>query len=438
MHAPSAVAQVIVHRPFGIGGQFRCENWTSLPFARPAMISVIPISTSTTAVGHAQRLADGLTRALFRMSPSAKNSACNGPGPASCRGHYQTASPCVLALVGDGGPFTDFSGAVARWSALAGKDPRYRIVPICQPSGRSAMLGVLPSVIGNRKIFEWTLDAADAVPAVLGAAEIVSRDYRIFISYRQEDGQEHADDLFQALSYSGFDVFLDRVRIGAGSLIPDRIREELAHKSMLLVLETPLVYKSAWVAQEVAIATRSRLGRLALHFPGGTSIPSLSSRRRFVLDPKKHFDSCTKRLTVDGIQEITRRVLNLHSVWLVRKRYQMQRALSNFLIDRGLKNHRLNGDGTLDVVAAWNPKTVCSIRTNPRMAELEDFRDLDNSSAPPEKWQRAVLAPGTLAGGERQINMRWLSGNLRAGLFDESEMKRLSDLLASSTATELK
>jgi hypothetical protein len=52
---------------------------------------------------------------------------------------------------------------------------------------------------------------AEAVPFLLGAAELIYKDYRIFISYRQEDGQTHADDLFSALSYAGFDVFLDRV-----------------------------------------------------------------------------------------------------------------------------------------------------------------------------------------------------------------------------------
>jgi len=402
------------------------------------MISVVPISTSSQAIGYAQLLATDLSRAFLRMSPSAQPSICGGPGPVGCRGHRQPASPCVLVLVGDGGPLSDYSGAVALWMSLLGTDPRYRIIPVCPPSGRSAMVAVLPSGIQYRNIYEWTRTPADAVPPVLGAAEMVSRDYRVFISYRREDGQQHADDLFGALAYGGFDVFLDRVRIDPGAQIPDRIREELAHKSIVLVLETPLVYRSSWVDQEVAIAASSRLGILAVHFPGGARIASLSNRRRFVLNPKADYDGATDRLTKAGIDEIHRRVLELHTFWLIRRRYQVQRALSNTLLQIGLTNQRMTASGILDVVPSWNPKTVCSIRTSPRMADLEDFRDLDGATAVPDRWQLAVLAPGTFAGGERQINMRWLSEKLKAGLFDESEMKRISNLLARPTATELR
>ena len=401
------------------------------------MISVVPTSTSVRAITYAQQLASGLGGAFLRMSSSVQRVVCNGPGPLGCRGHQQSASSCVLALVGDGGPLNDYSGALAHWISLLAHDPRYRVVPICPPSGRSSMLGALPSGLQDRKILEWTRSPVDAVPGVLGAADLISRDYRVFISYRQEDGQNHADDLFAALAYAGFDVFLDRVRIDAGAHIPDRIREELVHKAIVLVLETPLVGKSAWVAQEVAIAASSRLGILAVQFPGGTRIASLSSRRRYVLKPID-YDRSIDRLTKVGIEEIYRRVADLHRFWLVRRRYQIQRALSNTLLHRGLTNHRITANSCLDVVPSWNPRTTCSIRTSPRMADLEDFRDLDYSTALPDRWHRAVLAPGTLAAGERQVNMRWLSDRLKAGLFDETDIKRVSDLLADTTTTELK
>src|SRR5208283_5954692 len=122
-----------------------------------------------------------------------------------------------------------------------------------------------------------------------------------------------------------------------------------------------------------------------------------------------------------GIEEIYRRVADLHSFWLVRRRYQIQRALSNTLLHRGLTNHRITANSCLDVVPSWHTKTVCSIKTSPRPAELEDFRDLDNFAALPDSWRRAVLAPSILAAGERQNNMRWLSEKLRAAIFDEGE-----------------
>ena len=72
------------------------------------------------------------------------------------------------------------------------------------------------------------------------------------------------------------------------------------------------------------------------------------------------------------------------------------------------------------------------------MAELEDFRELDSTSASPGRWHRAVVAPGTLSPGDRQANMQWLSDKLIAGLFDESEISRLAGILNDPAASELK
>lgn len=429
--------QVIVHWPSNTSGRFQCDNWGPLPFSHPAMISIVPTDSSGPALNYAQQLAHSLSAALVRMSPSVQRSSCGGPGPAHCRGHGQSAATCVLALVGDSRPLNDYTGAVALWASKIGSDHRYRVVPISPPSGRATMASGMLSALQVRKVFEWTRSSTEAVPVVLGAADLISRDYRVFISYRQEDGDQHADDLFGALSLAGFDVFLDRVRIGVGAHIPDRIREELAHKAVVLVLETPLVGKSDWVAQEVAIAAKSRLGILAVHFPNGTRIGSLSDRRRHFLTASD-FDGQTGRLITQAIDDVGRRVADLHSFWLVRRRYQIQRALSNALLHRGVTNQRLGRSGCLDVVPRWGTPTLCSIKTCARMAELEDFRELDDTSALPGRWHRAVLAPGMVGPGDRPANMQWLSDKLMAGLFDESEISRLAGILSDSAGSELK
>jgi hypothetical protein len=298
------------------------------------------------------------------------------------------------------------------------------------------MAAALPGALQWSKAFEWTRTPAEAISDILAAARLVSSDYRVFISYRQEDGQQHADDLFEALTGRGFDVFLDRVRIAPGANIPDRIREELSHKSILLVLETPLVGDSEWVRKEVAIAVASRLGIIAEHFPKGTRVASLSNRRRHVLTASD-FQS-TGKLSDAMVDDICRRVADSQNLWLVRRRYQMQRALSNALLYRGVTNQRLTPNGCLDVVPAWSPGRACSIKTTPRLAALEDFRELDESAAAPFGWSRAVIAPGTFVAGERQADMRWLADNLKTGLFDESEIRHVSDMLATSTTSELR
>jgi hypothetical protein len=428
-------AQIIVHWPIDPTGRFRCDQWGPMPFSHPAMISIVPTSPGGPALQSAQQLARALGRTLLSIGPGAQPSVCGGPGPRGCRGHGQQGSPCVLVLVGDGAPISDYSGAVALWDSRIGIDGRYRVVPVCSPRSRAAMVAALPAGIRNRNVMEWVRSPAETVPSVLSAADLFSNDYRVFISYRQEDGQQYADDLFAALTYSGFDVFLDRVRIGIGASIPDRIREELAHKSVLIVIETPLVGNSAWVGREVAFAAASRLGILAIHFPSGTRIPSVSNRRRYQVQ-STDFDP-NRNLTPAAVANICSRVSDLHDRWLIRRRYQLQRSLSNTLLFRGIINQQLNQNGCLNVVPKWNQRTICSIRTTPRPADLDDFRELDNSAARPSSWQRAVIAPGSLIAGERQARMRWLSGNVRTSLFDESEVRHVADILADPGATEL-
>jgi TIR domain len=427
--------QVIVHRPLGAPGRFQCQEWGPLPFPHPAMISIVPTNPSGLAQQQAQTLALALERAVRTMAPSMQISSCSGPGPAGCRGHAQSASTCVLVLVGDGGGLVDYSGAVAVWSSRV-VDPRYKVVPICPPSCRSAMVNVLPSNLQGANVTEWMRSAADKVSAVLGAAGLVSNDYRAFISYCQKDGQKHADDLFGALTSNGFDVFLDHVGIAAGASILDRIREELAHKAVIVVLETPLVGSSSWVSQEVAISVASRLGILAVHFPNGHHISSLSNRRRMQLSAGDL--GAGGRFTKSALDKLCDRIVDLQNRWLTRRRYQMQKALSYLLLHRGILNQRLNPNGCLDVVSAWSQGPVCSIRTTPRLAELDDFREVDGSIALPDKWHRAVIARGTAISGGRQSEMQWLSGHLKTGLFDEGEIANVSRKLADPSASELR
>jgi hypothetical protein len=274
------------------------------------------------------------------------------------------------------------------------------------------------------------------VPASLAAAGITAPDQRVFISYRQQDGQEHADDLFEALTSRGFDVFLDRARIGIGASIPDRIREEIAHKSMLLVLETPLVSGSSWVTQEVAIAVANRVGLLAVHFPSGHRIPSISERRRHKLR-SGDFDPSGTRLVSSAIHDICDRLSSAHDRWLVRRRFQMQQAFSKMLLHRGLTNHRLNHNGCLEVVPLWSQSAVCSVRLTPRVADLIDFRETNPTPPLPPRRTRAVIAPGSLIAGHRQVDMRWLADATSTTLFDESDMPRVATILADTTASEL-
>jgi hypothetical protein len=432
---PNLNAQIIVHAPDSDPRMFVCERWP-LPATHSAMISIVPTVASGPALASATTLAHALRRTLWKMHPSGGPSTCSGPGPVGCQGHGQPTTRCVLVLVGDGGTVSDYSGAIACWAAALSRDSRYSVVPACPAGTRLAFIAHLPQAFRHLNVLQWTRSPAEAVTPSLAAAGTTAPDQRVFISYRQQDGQEHADDLFEALTSRGFDVFLDRVRIGAGASIPDRIREEIAHKSILMVLETPLVSGSSWVAQEVAIAAANRVGLLAINFPDGHRFPSISGRRRHCLVGADLVASGT-RLTSSAIHDVCERLSSVHDRWLVRRRFQMQQAFSNILLHRGLTNHRLNYNGCLEVVPTWSQSTICSVRVTPRLAELVDFRETNPAPPLPLRRTRAVIAPGSLIAGHRLIDMRWLADATRTTLFDESDMAGVATILADPTRSEL-
>ena len=436
MTTPNLNAEIIVHFPeLSSPSGFSCECWP-VPAAQSAMISIVPANTSTLALVSATALAYALRRTLSKMHPPGGSRTCNGPGPAGCRGHRQPTTRCVLILVGDGGAITDHSGAIMAWAAELRRDRRYTVVPVCPPGTRHAFISNLPPALRHLNVLQWTRSAAEAVAPSLAAAGVTAPDQRVFISYRQQDGQAHADDLFTALTSRGFDVFLDRVRIGAGASIPDRIREEIAHKSLLMVLETPLVGGSSWVTQEVAIAVANRVGLLAINFPSGHRVPSISERRRHRL-AGPDFDHSGTKLTSSSINDVCERLSSVHDRWLVRRRFQMLQAVSNMLLARGLTNHRLNPNGCVEVVPSWSQSAVCSVRIAPRVADLVDFRETNPTPPLPVRRTRAVIAPGSLIAGNRQIDMRWLSEATSTTLFDESDMPRVATVLADPAASEL-
>jgi hypothetical protein len=138
---------------------------------------------------------------------------------------HQTHPPsCVftiqvnfLALVGDGSAALSPPSWAAAWKTLA-------IPPgWAQPKATA----LLPLPLSTRLANFWNHSVQEAVPAVLAAARITPERPRIFISYKRDETQGFANQLFHGLAEAQFDVFLDHYRIPAGVELLARIRHEL-------------------------------------------------------------------------------------------------------------------------------------------------------------------------------------------------------------------
>jgi hypothetical protein len=97
------------------------------------------------------------------------------------------------------------------------------------------------------------------------------RDRRVFISYRREDGEQMASSLRYALIDAGWDVFLDRFTIDPGDDFQRTLDRDLDNRSLVLVVESPLITKSFWVEHEICFARQRGIALHAVQLPTTTS-----------------------------------------------------------------------------------------------------------------------------------------------------------------------
>ena len=99
---------------------------------------------------------------------------------------------------------------------------------------------------------------------ILRAAGIGARQ-KLFLSYRRQDTLALADQMHEALTQRGFQVYLDRFSWTPGRLFPEEIAEELADRGVILLLECSRLPLSRWTQWELAFGRTYHFGLLAIN-----------------------------------------------------------------------------------------------------------------------------------------------------------------------------
>ncbi|HYO66388.1 MAG TPA: toll/interleukin-1 receptor domain-containing protein, partial [Archangium sp.] len=89
----------------------------------------------------------------------------------------------------------------------------------------------------------------------------------VFISYKRDESQGVALQLYQALDARSFDVFLDTHSIRRGEDFQPMLWDRMGDADLLVLLDTPRAFTSVWVEQELARAHNLALGVLQLIWP---------------------------------------------------------------------------------------------------------------------------------------------------------------------------
>jgi len=108
------------------------------------------------------------------------------------------------------------------------------------------------------------------VTALLEAAGLMSRQRRVFLSYRRTESRVAALQLFDALSSRVFDVFLDTHEIAPGEDFQAMLWHNLCDSDVLVVLDTQDYFTSRWTTAEFGRALAKQIPIYRIGWPNHT------------------------------------------------------------------------------------------------------------------------------------------------------------------------
>jgi hypothetical protein len=229
--------------------RYSCTAFDGLALPHPVLIQFEHVGSSASKTAM-DRLAVALIAELQGSVGINRVQPPCGGGADGCHALAEFDCHKLLVLVGDGVTSIDAHKIAPQW--LSASD-NFQILPVLPETARRMATALLPVPLNAINIAFWGQAIEEAMPAVFQVAGITAAQPRVFISYRQSDTASAAIQLFDALSHDGFDVFLDHFRVPPGVNFA-RLRQELGDKAMVLVLESPDLASSPWVAFEIAEA----------------------------------------------------------------------------------------------------------------------------------------------------------------------------------------
>jgi TIR domain len=419
-------------------GHILCRGYAGLLPSSPGLVLIVSAPTAA-ANSAAEALFASLDAMLLSFAPDAcrANVPCNGRVDKGdlCHAHDDAACRKVLVIVGDSTavvppePFFD-------WWLTRG--PSYAVLPMLPL--RAEPTKVLPRALQHLNVAYWSRSPAEHLDDVLALTELASDDRRVFISYRRHETLEIAEQLFEVLEKHRFDVFVDRFRIPPGYDFQERLTDELAHKSMILALESPTFLASPWIEYELAFAKEHELGRLAVHLPGGVPVPWLEDDYRVPVSPDELVPPILgagavtdlHRVGPVALDRVLSRLAEEHSRALLRRRAVMLDALRLALTMRGVTDQRFDQRGHLHVIApAGAGGREYVVWATARPPEIDDFRIAHRVCAPGPNPAGALITPAVFREARRRERDQWLAARSEVQLRDAGRIGEIADSIAA-------
>jgi hypothetical protein len=300
---------------------------------------------------------------------------------------------------------------------------------------------VVPESLHPINALEWREPRSSSKIAawVLRLIGLTEKQRRVFVSYRRFDALKMGEQVWEALSKAGFDVFLDRFNIDPAENFQERLTERLADKAFVLLIESPDTRSSKWVMHEVDYALKHRLGFMTLTWPETKNrdllVESIFEGYRLHLADSALVQRDGYTMLVDEfLSSLCDEVEARHAAAMLRRRRQL---LDSIIVELRRKNLPFTqlSDWTVVVersTAGGQKHRIVSV--TPRPPEIPDLYLLDRNS---NDYKRAQVDGSLLVhstcrfGRDREELLRWAIGTRSLTLRSEDQIVDLvSDLAA--------
>lgn len=394
-----------------------CRRFDDIPVVDPVHIAIV---AEAPEASNAVRLYRELESLIGGLTSGATAQICGHARLLGCMArHEPTCRSVLVPVTGSTAISRSVEDLMRDWIARSNST----IVPVLPSGARPS--GVLPYPYDKLGALFVPGRIELLAPDILRAAGLGGDDYRLFLSYRRADAQDLADQLFDAFSRRGFEVFLDRFRGTPGRAFPRELAEELSNKGLVLVLESPNIRLSKWTLAEVSIALLFRLGLLAVAMPGGPPMSSISGSARWTPDPR---DWNGGRLADSACDDLVEFVRRSYLKQVTYRRMYLETLLRRALAGQGLTSQP-GVDGVHQVVGGGS---AYAIHLASRPPKVGDARRVTTAAAAGGAAS-VLVGPYGLLSPASVTDLRWLAGELNITLRREGEIRRLAAAMAAGS-----
>ncbi len=228
---------------------------------------------------------------------------------------------------------------------------------------------------------------------------------------------EPCEIIFHALAEANFDVFLDRFSIEPGENFQTRLRQELADKAMVLLLESQNTIRSQWTRLEIAYASKNRLGLFALSVPHAVPMPGIRKHMRMPV-------TSASSLPPAELGSVVHQIRVRHQRALVKRGAYLRQSFAKALLWAGVSPVQRLSDGLMRVNIKGPNHKHYALLLVPRPAELPDFFAVDQNRQAQEA--SAVVGPVDALEPGRRAALQWVASQSRIGFWDEGHLLKLA------------